>query len=323
MGSGLDARRTVPVPVAADCVSGGCARGSGTPGAVGAALGVAAPASGQRAAISGRAGVSGVGAAMVGAVVAAAVLGAAVAAGDSVAGGGVVAGAAEGDGEAAGGAAGGVVRSPERDPGVPLLAPEARTDGVAVASGAALFREGCWSSGRGLGGGVAPTAAKPARRPTACCSLSSQVVAMLSPTTVDIAIAAPEKRRVGSRKRPPNGFGRLCRPCRVGCSPRWGSAVVTFRRTTGVPSSPVLAAFCHGHADLSAKDGGGTRCLRPRGQGHESTSGGGDPGRPCEKPAKVWMMLRCTTVDGPSDKAAPACEALMQPPCNPCPVVVS
>lgn len=68
----------------------------------------------------------------------------------------------------------------------------------------------------GLGGGaLEPTRATPARRPTPCCSLSSRVVAMLMPTTVDIAIAAPENRRVGSRRRPPNGPGRPCRPCLV------------------------------------------------------------------------------------------------------------
>ncbi len=68
----------------------------------------------------------------------------------------------------------------------------------------------------GLGGGaLEPTRATPARRPTPCCSFSSRVVAMLMPTTVDIAIAAPEKRRVGSRRRPPNGPGRPCRPCLV------------------------------------------------------------------------------------------------------------
>ncbi|MFD0530230.1 hypothetical protein ACFQ1I_31705 [Kitasatospora arboriphila] len=62
-----------------------------------------------------------------------------------------------------------------------------------------------WPSWLGSGG-LAPTFDMPGRRPTPCCSFSSQVVAMLMPTTVDIATAAPEKRMVGSRNLPPIGL---------------------------------------------------------------------------------------------------------------------
>lgn len=104
-------------------------------------------------------------------------------------------------------------------------------------------------SGSGLGsGGLAPTDIR-GWRPTCCCSFSSQVVSRLIPTTVDIAIAAPENLRVGSRNRPPTGFGRPCRPTgRI--------VLLSSRSTTGLPS-------------LSASHG--RRTLR---RVLESTSGG-------------------------------------------------
>lgn len=58
---------------------------------------------------------------------------------------------------------------------------------------------------------MAPTVDIRVPAPIRCCSLSSSVVAMLIPTTVDIAIAAPETLIAGSRNWPPSGFGRPCR----------------------------------------------------------------------------------------------------------------
>ncbi|GAA0697269.1 hypothetical protein GCM10010193_60180 [Kitasatospora atroaurantiaca] len=122
--------------------------------------------------------------------------------------------------------------------------------GAAVAEAAATGMG--WAEPSGLGsGGLAPTLDTPGCRPTLCCSLTSQVVATLIPTTVDIAIAAPENRKPGSLNRAPTGFGRLCRPY-----PTPARAVtLSSRRTTRPPPGP-------GYASAFA------------GQGNETTSGG-------------------------------------------------